>query len=195
MDFSLLLFLCLISLFPKVTLCETEEESSTKRKKRNDQRTVNAVLKSRDRNNLYGILGLPNNRYLCLPGRSLTIIPNYLSIQIPELTFFRVSKNQIKRAFRERALSVHPDKTADPRASEAFNAIDEAAETLLDDGAREKYDLSITLARQKHRSLIIANLRTGMDRVWGLIHTCLKRVWRLLGPFAVPVVVVAFLIF
>jgi hypothetical protein len=195
MNFLLLLFLCMIALFPKKALCDNEEGNITKRKKQKTHRAINAILKSRDRNNLYGILGLPNNRYLRLPGRSLTIIPNYFSIHIPELTLFRVSKDQIKRAFRQRAILAHPDKTADPRAAEAFNAIDEAAETLLDDKAREEYDLSITLDRQRRRAIVMANLMTGVDRVWGLIHTCLKRVRSLLGPFTVPIVVVAFLIF
>lgn len=193
MNGLLLLILCLIALFPKQAICE--KEADPKRKKRNNKRVINSILKSRDHNNLYGILGLRNNRYIRLPERTLTIIPNHFSIQIPEITFFHVSKNQIKRAFRERALTVHPDKTNDPRAEEAFNAIDEAAEILLDDKAREDYDLSIALSRQRYRASVVATAQTVLDRAWGFIHTFVKRARSFLGPFAVPVVVMAFLIF
>ena len=46
----------------------------------------------------------------------------------------------IKRAYREKAKSVHPDHNASPRAAEVFNAVAEAYEVLSDPHRRRIYD-------------------------------------------------------
>lgn len=193
MKLAVVIVVCLIAFLPGGALSQFDEEP--RRKSSNRQRIINAILKSRDKGDHYGVLGLRNNRYLRLEARSLTIIPKYFQVQIPELTLFYVSKKQIKKAFRARALAVHPDKTSDSRAKEAFNAIDKAAEILLDDEARAEYDRSITLRRQKYRAEMNSKLKHGAGNVRSVTRTCLKQIRRVLGPFTFPVVLVSFLIF
>jgi ferric-dicitrate binding protein FerR (iron transport regulator) len=49
----------------------------------------------------------------------------------------------IKRAFREKAKHCHPDRTASPRAEEAFRAVYEAWRVLRDPGRRAAYDRAL----------------------------------------------------
>ena len=48
--------------------------------------------------------------------------------------------DQIKRAFRKKAMQVHPDVTDDPAAEEKFKAVNEAYEVLSDPQKRAVYD-------------------------------------------------------
>ena len=52
------------------------------------------------------------------------------------------SLDEIKLAFKRRALLVHPDKGG---SKEAFHVVYQALETLADPAARKKYDRSLTL--------------------------------------------------
>jgi curved DNA-binding protein CbpA len=57
------------------------------------------------------------------------------------------SKNQIRRNYRRIALRVHPDKNplAEGTAAEAFHALKEAHDVLVDDAKRTEYDRSIEM--------------------------------------------------
>lgn len=56
------------------------------------------------------------------------------------------SPEDIKRAFRRRAMRHHPDRNPnDPKAHAKFNRIREAYEVLSDPGRRQIYDLDLTL--------------------------------------------------
>ena len=48
--------------------------------------------------------------------------------------------DQIKRAFRKKAMQVHPDVTDDPQAEEKFKAVNEAYDVLSDPQKRSVYD-------------------------------------------------------
>ena len=52
--------------------------------------------------------------------------------------------DEIKLAFKKRALQVHPDKGG---SKEAFHVVYQALETLVDPAARQKYDTSLALSR------------------------------------------------
>ena len=54
--------------------------------------------------------------------------------------------DEIKLAFKRRALQVHPDKGG---SKEAFHLVYQALETLADPEARKKYDYSLATARKK----------------------------------------------
>ena len=47
---------------------------------------------------------------------------------------------ELKKAFKKRAVKVHPDKNAAPRATEAFKKINAAIACLSDEKKRREYD-------------------------------------------------------
>lgn len=50
---------------------------------------------------------------------------------------------EIKQAFKKKAMELHPDKNRnDPKATEKFQQLNEANETLKDPEKKKKYDLS-----------------------------------------------------
>ncbi|KAM8833771.1 dnaJ homolog subfamily C member 17 [Synchiropus picturatus] len=59
------------------------------------------------------------------------------------------STKQIKKAFRQKALTCHPDKNPDnPKAAELFHQLSEALELLTDAAARASYDKICTAKKQ-----------------------------------------------
>lgn len=51
------------------------------------------------------------------------------------------TEKQIKKAYRQRALSCHPDKNPDnPKAAELFHQLSQALEVLTDAAAKAAYD-------------------------------------------------------
>jgi DnaJ family protein C protein 17 len=72
---------------------------------------------------------------------------------------------EIKKAFRQKALSCHPDKTPDdPNAANLFREVTKACEILLDPSARKSYD-KILKARMgvKISDPKVAELRRKLD--------------------------------
>lgn len=68
----------------------------------------------------------------------------YTWLDIPE----DVSKDQIKKAYRAKAMECHPDRGGDP---EVFAKISEAHTVLMDDERRAKYDKKVRETRLKLR--------------------------------------------
>lgn len=54
------------------------------------------------------------------------------------------SNEQIRRAYRRRALALHPDRNPDPDATARFRAVAEAYAILADPGRRANYDTAST---------------------------------------------------
>jgi DnaJ family protein B protein 12 len=46
----------------------------------------------------------------------------------------------LKKAFKKKALKVHPDKNAHPKANDAFKKVNAAMACLSDAGKRRTYD-------------------------------------------------------
>lgn len=67
------------------------------------------------------------------------------------------SEQEIKKAYRKKALQCHPDKNPDnPKAAELFHELSEALEILSDAKAREAYDRTLKakeLAKERLREL------------------------------------------
>ena len=51
-----------------------------------------------------------------------------------------LEKSDIKKAYRSKSLSVHPDKNTSPEAAQAFKYVQDAYECLMDDSCRKDYD-------------------------------------------------------
>jgi hypothetical protein len=72
--------------------------------------------------------------------------------------------DEIKKKYRKMAIIVHPDRCKHPRATEAFQRISEAYETLSDDDQRADYDRSIE--RPKRQQPYAQWKRQGDDYVF-----------------------------
>lgn len=65
----------------------------------------------------------------------------------------------IKKTYRKKSLLIHPDKTPNPRAPDAFDRLANAHQTLLDEKKRERLDEDIADAR----SLLIRERKLSRD--------------------------------
>ncbi|KAJ1531669.1 hypothetical protein ONE63_000338 [Megalurothrips usitatus] len=67
------------------------------------------------------------------------------------------SASEVKKAYRKKALTCHPDKNPDnPRAAELFHQLSKALEILIDESARAAYDKVLNgkkAAKLRHREL------------------------------------------
>jgi DnaJ family protein C protein 8 len=59
-----------------------------------------------------------------------------------------VPESDIKNTYRRKSLLIHPDKTSNPRAPDAFDRLKKAQTELMDDKIRARLDESIADARQ-----------------------------------------------
>ncbi|CAN6644147.1 hypothetical protein TRVA0_020S01354 [Trichomonascus vanleenenianus] len=58
------------------------------------------------------------------------------------------TKEDIKKTYRKKSLLIHPDKTANPQAPDAFDRLKKAESELQDDKKREVLDQAFTDARK-----------------------------------------------
>ena len=58
-----------------------------------------------------------------------------------------VPESEIKVCYRKKSLLIHPDKTTNPRAPDAFDRLKKAQTTLMDEKARQHLDECIADAR------------------------------------------------
>lgn len=78
------------------------------------------------------------------------------------------SGEEIKRAYRRKALQYHPDRNAAAEATDRFRAVQEAYETLSDGSRRQAYD------ENRRRNLLERPLETARE-IWknyleGVLH-------------------------
>jgi DnaJ family protein C protein 8 len=59
-----------------------------------------------------------------------------------------VAESDIKAAYRKTSLLIHPDKTSNPRAPDAYDRLKKAQTELMDDKVRARLDEAIADARQ-----------------------------------------------
>ena len=91
----------------------------------------------------------------------------------------RASKRKLKEGYRRLARRVHPDKSRDDRANEAFRALKDAFDLLSDDAQRTRYDKELErqdeLARRRREQQRAAAVR--------MVRGLAARVWRLCAPW------------
>mmetsp|Transcript_12952 Transcript_12952/g.11732 ORF Transcript_12952/g.11732 Transcript_12952/m.11732 type:complete len:282 (+) Transcript_12952:57-902(+) len=60
-----------------------------------------------------------------------------------------IDKSDIKKAYRSKSLSVHPDKNPSSEAIEAFKLVQDAYECLSDDNCRRSYDRQLSETEER----------------------------------------------
>eukprot|EP01035_Chromulina_nebulosa_P018335 gene18335-24026_t len=60
-----------------------------------------------------------------------------------------IDKSDIKKAYRSKSLSVHPDKNPSSEAIEAFKLVQDAYECLSDDNCRRTYDRQLSETEER----------------------------------------------
>mmetsp|Transcript_31190 Transcript_31190/g.75388 ORF Transcript_31190/g.75388 Transcript_31190/m.75388 type:complete len:176 (+) Transcript_31190:592-1119(+) len=171
-----------------------EQRKAALRQKRKDKRRVQAVLKAAKHNDLYGVLGLKNWTLKTKEVRfKIPGIP-WGGLVIPSITIKETTDKDIRRSFRTMSKLVHPDKNRDGHATEAFIAVEEAAAVLGDPTQRAAYDDE----RKKQRSEQLDSgkhaVTTTVRSFWNVGTQTIKTTKTVLGPFATPVFIIAFLI-
>ena len=110
-----------------------------------------------------------------------------------------VTKTEIKKAYRQKSLSVHPDKNPAKDATEAFKVVQDAYECLIDDDCRSAYDYkleseeeSIMIKRRRLRDKVLHFSLEGISHLYYYISVAATRVygaaldiWTLAGEWEV----------
>jgi DnaJ homolog subfamily C member 8 len=84
-----------------------------------------------------------------------------------------VPESDIKITYRKKSLLIHPDKTSNPRAPDAFDRLKKAQTELMDEKHRERLDSSIADARM----LLIRERKWTVDNP-ELQNDEFKKAWR-----------------
>jgi len=152
-------------------LHDEKARKALKRQKRRDGQVVKRVLKNSENDRHYAVLGLK-----CKWGE----------IAVGPFSFCSVSPSEVKRAYRNIARSVHPDKNRDGRAGEAFDALENSAALLTDPSKKKDYDAKLRRQRKAalKQSLVV------LENSWKTLRT----IFKLLGPFATPIAILLALI-
>jgi curved DNA-binding protein CbpA len=138
-----------------------------------------------------GTLGLRNWEIQIKP-RSISLGPKKFSI--PGFNLFHISPNAIRKAYRARAIAVHPDKNRDGRANEAFIAVEASASILADEKLRGDYDEKQRLARIQRRKANSKMVGDALEAGIGAMRRAIHVFQSVLGPFAFPVFILGALI-
>lgn len=171
------------------------------KQKKKDAKIVHRVLKAFHSGDYYAVLGIRRTMLsfgmnpIRIPKLSIPLIPNRFTLHIPEVELFGgVSEQSIKKAYRDMAKRVHPDKNRDPRTVEAFHMVEEAASLLLDTGRRTEYDRQWQEQGRARRHQFKNRIVHGFETSSRIAGTILGTGRKVLGPFTVPVVILVALI-
>lgn len=84
-----------------------------------------------------------------------------------------LDKSQIKKAFRQISLEVHPDKNPSDDAQSAFKIAQEAYECLTDEVCKNNYDNTLLIQeenhqhqRQEYKKMLVQKAIGGLDKVY-----------------------------
>ena len=173
---------------------DEEQKKRALQQKKLDGKVVSAVLRASAKDDLYGVLGL-RSWSLTLPEKTISVPGTPIRFTIPQVTILRPSTDQqIRKQFRQRAKTVHPDKNRDGRAGEAFVAVEHAASVLSDPGKRKAYDAKQAEDRSARLDHIKGVVGGALAAAKAVALRALRMAHTLLGPFFVPVVILLALI-
>jgi hypothetical protein len=164
-----------------------EQRKKAKRQKARDAKVVKRILKAHEAGRHYAVLGVRNLEF--------QVGPIYLfNFMIGPITLFRTKTKDIKRAYRNLARTVHPDKNKDGRAEEAFHALETSAAILTDEKQRSGYDKRIIATRRRRNKYAMERVVGVSQLAWTKTAMTLRMAKRILGPFSTPILVVGSLI-
>eukprot|EP00934_Nitzschia_sp_Nitz4_P000411 Nitzschia sp. Nitz4//scaffold177_size45885//553//1050//NITZ4_007199-RA/size45885-protein2genome-gene-0.10-mRNA-1//1//CDS//3329539037//411//frame0 len=163
------------------------------RQRRKDARIVRSVLKASENHDHYAVLGI-RNWNLFIPAQTLQWGEHVWTI-IPRTCLRKTTAKDIRKAYRTRALEVHPDKNQDERAQEAFLAVEQAASILSDEPKKKVYDegwrRQVSIRRREQKEMVTMILRKLVDntrQAYNVAHS-------IVGPFTIPLLILGVLVF
>lgn len=162
----------------KAEVARAKDEKTRKdleRQKAKDAKIVNKILQNGNRGHHYAVLGLK-----CQWGE----------FKIGPFKLCSIKNGEIKKAYRNMARLVHPDKNRDGRAEQAFDLLEKSSSLLLDEKKRKEYDAKLKIQRKESLQII---LRT-IDDTWNGVTKTFNTMKRILGPFATPIFILVALI-
>jgi hypothetical protein len=190
----------------ELQMAATEQhKKKLQQQRRKDHALVRQVRRAAQRGDLYRVLGLRNWQFQM--GGWCWNIPWFFwprklrnekkndkknskcLVKFPTWRVFGISSQDIRRAYRARALLVHPDKNRDARAQEAFVAVEEAAGVLTNEATRKDYDAMVTKDRKERLVQWQHRVQQLVHVVSGNVRRILKVMRTVLGPFTVPILV------
>jgi hypothetical protein len=162
-----------------------------RKQKKIDARIVRRILRAAKHDNHYAVLGL-RNWELQTPSRTLKLAS--LVFRIPGFALFHISPKAIRKAYRKLAMTVHPDKNLDGRATEAFIAVENSASILTDETQRIEYDDMVREIWRERRELARKKAIESVDGTLHIFGQIVQVFRRVLGPFAFPVFILGCLL-
>jgi hypothetical protein len=164
---------------------------NAKKQKQKDAKIVKQVIKAAKNEDHYGVLGLRNWEVNINPW-SISLGPKKLTV--PGFKLFHISPSKIRKAFRKRSMTVHPDKNRDGRANEAFVAVENSASILSDDKLREEYDKKLLKLRLQQRQKVSRVTGDIADIGYRALSRAIRVFRSVLGPFALPAFILGALV-
>lgn len=105
-----------------------------------------------------------------------------------------MTPEKVKRAYRERAKALHPDKNSAPNASEAFRMLEDSLAILYDEEEKAIYDQQIEFKKAQRRETIRSALLSVKRKSMQVISPVLVIFNTFIRPFATPLIVIGVLI-
>jgi len=156
-------------------LTDEKKRKALLQEKQRDARIVKRILRLSEKEKHYDVLGL---RW------------KWGVIRLGPFVFGKTTVADVKRAYRNAARWVHPDKNKDGRAGEAFDALDKSAAILMDDRLKREYDSKMT----KKRRDAIQQAMKNVVQTWIKLLNLANLLRKILGPFALPIIIILVLL-
>lgn len=164
-----------------------EQRKKAMRQKKKDAKVVKRILKAHQFGKHYSVLGIRNFE--------LRLGPFFiLNFSFGPFILFRVKTKEIKRAYRNLARTVHPDKNKDGRAEEAFHSLETSADILTNEKQRSDYDKRMRSSRRRRNKYAMESFIGAGQMAWKRSISTLRVAKRVLGPFSTPILVISALI-